>query len=106
MATLIVEEATVASARVGFGAALQVGGLVAPLGPPLTAQARLTVPVKPPLGLTARLSVPVLPGLTLTVPDAGVMEKPGGAVLTGAITSRPSVCTNLPVESVPVTRRL
>lgn len=86
VATDKLEVAVVATAAMFAFGAEQVGGLVAPLGPPLTAQARATAPVKPPVGLTVRASVAVLPTATFKLPDAGVTENPGGVVETGAIT--------------------
>jgi hypothetical protein len=57
-------------------------GLVAPLGPPPTAQVRFTVPMKPLVGATVMAEVPLLPALTAAIaPGLGVRLKLAAAEL-------------------------
>ena len=101
--SVLVTAPVVMSAEAGLR--LHVAGLVAPDGL-ATVQVKFTVPVKLFDGVAVITDVfPVVaPAARLRVVGKAVREKPGVVEATAA--SMASVCTYLPVESVPVTNTL
>lgn len=82
---VIVEVTASAAEMTAGGAAVHVGGSIAPAGLEVTAQARVTVPVKPPLGVTVIVEV-VLPPADATVAAVPLRVKTAGrTIVTGTV---------------------
>jgi hypothetical protein len=75
-----------------------VGASAPPVGPPVTAQLRVTLPVKPPRGVIVMVDVPFGPGDAMVT--AVLLSVKLGA--TGTTTVKVVVALRLPAE-VPVT---